>query len=105
MIRHSINKSKDPAALEKKWADYAPLKRLGAPAEIAQAVLYLASSDAGFRYWCRTGDRWWHDGWPAVRRPRSSPGSPLKNCSGALRAPRVLGFLPTDTSSGDPPSI
>ena len=48
MIRNSINKAKDPAALEKKWADYAPLKRLGAPAEIAQAVLYLASSDAGF---------------------------------------------------------
>jgi len=48
MIRNSINKAKDPAALEKKWADYAPLKRLGAPAEIAQAVLYLASSDASF---------------------------------------------------------
>jgi len=48
MIRRKINKSADPAAVEKSMADYAPLKRIGTPAEIADAVLYLASYEARF---------------------------------------------------------
>jgi len=48
MIRRKINKSEDPAAVEQSMADYAPMKRIAAPAEIAQAVLYLASFAARF---------------------------------------------------------
>ena len=48
MIRRSIAKRADPAAAEQKMIDYAPLKRIAVPAEISQAVLYLASFDARF---------------------------------------------------------
>jgi len=48
MIRRKINKSEDPAAVEQSMIDYAPLKRIASPAEIAQAVLYLASYAARF---------------------------------------------------------
>lgn len=48
MIRDSINKRADPAAAEQKMIDYAPLKRIGSTAEIAHAVLYLASYEARF---------------------------------------------------------
>ena len=48
MIRRKINKSEDPAAVEKSMADYAPLKRIGTTAEIAHSVLYLASHEARF---------------------------------------------------------
>ena len=48
MIRRSINKSEDPAAAEQRMIDYAPLKRIATPAEISQAVLYLASYAARF---------------------------------------------------------
>ncbi len=48
MIRRSINKKPDPAAAEQKMIDYAPLKRIGTPAEISKAVLYLASFEARF---------------------------------------------------------
>ena len=48
MIRDSINRRADPAAARRKMVDYAPLKRIGSPEEIAYAVLYLASYEARF---------------------------------------------------------
>jgi NAD(P)-dependent dehydrogenase (short-subunit alcohol dehydrogenase family) len=49
MVRRDwIEQSDDPAALEKMLCDYAPMKRMATPAEIASAVLYLASAEAGF---------------------------------------------------------
>ncbi len=49
MIRRDhIDKKDDPAAAEQRMVDYAPMKRIATPAEIAQAVLYLASSEARF---------------------------------------------------------
>ncbi len=46
--RDSLEKKDDPAAAERRMIDYAPMKRIATPAEIGQAVLYLASSDARF---------------------------------------------------------
>ncbi len=49
MIRRDhIDKKPDPAAAEQRMIDYAPLKRIGTPAEIAHGVLYLASVEARF---------------------------------------------------------
>lgn len=48
MIRSSNNRKPDPAAARQKMVDYAPLKRIGSPEEIAHAVLYLASDNARF---------------------------------------------------------
>jgi len=49
MIRRDhIDKKDDPAAAEQGMIDYAPMKRIGTPAEISQAVLYLASHEASF---------------------------------------------------------
>ncbi len=46
--RDSIDKKDDPAAAEQRMIDYAPMKRIAMPAEISQAVLYLASCEARF---------------------------------------------------------
>jgi len=48
MIRISVKKKPDPEAAWQKMIDYAPLKRIASTAEIAQAVLYLASDNARF---------------------------------------------------------
>lgn len=48
MIRLSNKKKADPVAAWQKMVDYAPLKRIGSPDEIAHAVLYLASYQARF---------------------------------------------------------
>ncbi len=49
MIRRDhIDKKDDPAAAEQRMIDYAPLKRIATPVEIAHAVLYLASFEARF---------------------------------------------------------
>jgi NAD(P)-dependent dehydrogenase (short-subunit alcohol dehydrogenase family) len=49
MVRRDwIEQSDDAAALERMLCDYAPMKRMATPAEIASAVLYLASAEAGF---------------------------------------------------------
>jgi len=49
MVRRDyIERSKDPKALEAEVAGYAPLKRMARPAEIAAAILYLASPSAAF---------------------------------------------------------
>lgn len=41
--RDGIDKADDPAAAEREFADYAPLKRMATPPEVAAAILYLAS--------------------------------------------------------------
>ena len=46
--RDHIERQDDPAAFEQWLVDYAPLKRITTPEEIAQGVLYLASHDARF---------------------------------------------------------
>ena len=46
--RDNIDKKEDPAAVEQRMIDYAPMKRIATPAEISYAVLYLASSEARF---------------------------------------------------------
>jgi len=49
MIRADIiDKANDPTAIEREMIDYAPLKRIAQPEEVAAAVLYLASSAACF---------------------------------------------------------
>ena len=46
--RDSIDKSDDPFAAEQRMIDDAPMTRIATSAEISQAVLYLASSEARF---------------------------------------------------------
>jgi len=46
--RDMIEKDDDPAALEQWLIDYAPMKRISTPPEIAGAILYLASPEARF---------------------------------------------------------
>jgi NAD(P)-dependent dehydrogenase (short-subunit alcohol dehydrogenase family) len=44
--RDGIEKADDPAAAERAILDFAPLRRIAAPEEIATAILYLASAHA-----------------------------------------------------------
>ena len=46
--RDGIEQADDPAAAERAVTDYAPLKRIATPGEIATAIVYLASDDARF---------------------------------------------------------
>ncbi len=46
--RDGFEKATDPAAAERKAANYAPMKRMATPAEIAMAIVYLASDEARF---------------------------------------------------------
>jgi NAD(P)-dependent dehydrogenase (short-subunit alcohol dehydrogenase family) len=49
MVRRDyIEQADDPAAAEQEVLDFAPLKRIATPGEIATAILYLASDDARF---------------------------------------------------------
>jgi NAD(P)-dependent dehydrogenase (short-subunit alcohol dehydrogenase family) len=48
MVRRNLLEQADSTAAEKKMIDYAPLKRMATPTEIASAVLYLASNEARF---------------------------------------------------------
>ncbi|MFB3078685.1 MAG: SDR family NAD(P)-dependent oxidoreductase, partial [Lysobacterales bacterium] len=48
MIRLSVKRKPDPEAAWQKMIDYAPLKRITTPAEIAHGVFYLASDKARF---------------------------------------------------------
>lgn len=49
MVRRDwIDQAEDPAAvMQNQVVDFAPLKCIGQPEEIAQAILYLASVQAG----------------------------------------------------------
>jgi NAD(P)-dependent dehydrogenase (short-subunit alcohol dehydrogenase family) len=46
--RDGIEQADDPAAAEQAVINYAPLKRIATPREIATAIVYLASDDARF---------------------------------------------------------
>ena len=46
--RDGIEQADDPAAAEQEVINYAPLKRIAMPGEIATAILYVASDDARF---------------------------------------------------------
>ena len=46
--RDGIERADDPAAAERELVDYAPMKRIATPGEIASAILYLASEEARF---------------------------------------------------------
>ena len=46
--RDGIEQADDPVAAEQAVIDYAPLKRIATPGEIATAIVYLASDDARF---------------------------------------------------------
>ena len=46
--RDGIEKSHDPAAAEERIVNYAPMKRISTPEEIAMAIVYLASDEARF---------------------------------------------------------
>ena len=48
MVRFDAGRAADPNAQLATMADYAPLRRLGRPEEIAAGILYLASADAAF---------------------------------------------------------
>lgn len=49
MVRRDyIDRADDPAAAERALVEYAPLKRIAEPKEIASAILYLASEDARY---------------------------------------------------------
>ena len=49
MVRRDwIDKDDDPVSLEKMLCDYAPMKRMATPEEIASSVLYLASVESKF---------------------------------------------------------
>jgi len=46
--RDDIERADNPAAAEQSLIDYAPLKRIATPEEVATAILYLASHEARF---------------------------------------------------------
>ena len=49
MVRRDwIDKGDDPQSLEKMLCDYAPMKRMATPEEIASSVLYLATAESEF---------------------------------------------------------
>jgi NAD(P)-dependent dehydrogenase (short-subunit alcohol dehydrogenase family) len=48
MVRDHIAEADDPAAAKQEVFNWAPLKRMAMPGEIATAILYLASDDARF---------------------------------------------------------
>ena len=46
--RDYVEQADDPTAAEQEVINYASLKRIATPGEIAMAILYLASDDARF---------------------------------------------------------
>jgi NAD(P)-dependent dehydrogenase (short-subunit alcohol dehydrogenase family) len=48
LVRQAVGRAPDPAAARRRLEGIRPLNRLGTPEEIASAILYLASSEAGY---------------------------------------------------------
>jgi len=48
LVREAVGRAPDPAAARRRLEEVRPLNRLGTPDEIASAILYLASSEAGY---------------------------------------------------------
>lgn len=48
LVKAAVNRAPDPAAARRQLEEVRPLNRLGSPAEIASAILYLASDEAGY---------------------------------------------------------
>jgi NAD(P)-dependent dehydrogenase (short-subunit alcohol dehydrogenase family) len=48
LVREAVNRAPDPFAARRALEEVRPLNRLGTPEEIASAILYLASSEAGY---------------------------------------------------------
>jgi NAD(P)-dependent dehydrogenase (short-subunit alcohol dehydrogenase family) len=66
MMANSLAASPDPEATRAQWENYALLKRVAEPSEIASFIAYAASDEAGFA----TGAVWLMDGGvTAGRRP------------------------------------
>ena len=48
MNERNLNRSEDPDAMRQSWFEITPLRRLGTPRDVAQAILFLASDESSF---------------------------------------------------------
>jgi len=48
MLQAQVDEAKDPKAARHELDNWAPMKRVGRPEEVAAAILYMASDEAGF---------------------------------------------------------